>query len=107
MRQVQQAVKHIDLFAKAIFISLAVTTAVLILFYIVLINKAVHNAVAKEKIEGEIASLASDLSEKEFAYIAGKGEITLDLATTRGFVSAKDKTSFVTLAKPAANVALR
>lgn len=107
MRQVQQAVKHIDIFAKAIFMSLVGVTVVLALFYVVLINKAVHNAVAKEKIETEIARLSSDLSEKEFAYISGKGDITLDLAHEKGFVSAKDKTSFVTLAKPAANVALR
>lgn len=107
MKQVQKAVRHIDIFSKAIFISLVSITVILALFYVVLINKAVHNAVAKQKIETEIASLSSDLSEKEFAYISGKGEITLDLALERGFVSAKDKTSFVTLAKPAPNVALR
>jgi cell division protein FtsL len=107
MKQVQQAAKHIDIFAKVIFISLVSIAIVLALFYVVLINKAVHNAVAKEKIETEITSLSSELSEKEFAYISGKGEITLDLAESKGFVSAKDKTSFVTLAKPAPSVALR
>lgn len=107
MKQAQIAIRKIDLFSRAIFISLAALTVAMIAAYIVFVNKAVLNAVAKEKIETQIASLNSDLSEKEFEYINGKGEVTMELASRLGFVSASNNTTFVTLAKPAAAVAIR
>jgi len=107
MKQAQTVIKTIDRFSPVIFLALACITVVSIFSYIVLVNKTVLNAVAKEKTENEIASLNSALSEKEFEYIAAKGKVTMDLAHAKGFVSASQKTSFATLAKPAQNVAVR
>lgn len=107
MKQAQTVIKHVDRLSPIIFLTLAIVTVVSIFSYIVLVNKAVLNAVAKEKAEQEIASLSSSLSEKEFEYISAKGQVTMDLAYAKGFVSASNKTSFATLAKPAQNVAVR
>ncbi len=108
MKQAHIAIRKIDLFSKAIFISLTALIVAMIAAYIIFVNKAVLNAVAKEKIETQIASLNSDLSEKEFQYITGKGGVTMELASRLGFVSASDNTTFVTLSKPAvAAVAIR
>ncbi len=97
----------IDRFGKAIFICLAVFGIVLSASYVVIVNKAVLNAVAKEHAEQEIVALGSKLGEAEFQYIHSKGEITLDYAHERGFVAAGSKTVFVTRAVPATNVAVR
>ncbi len=107
MKHAHTAIRKIERLSQFIFISLFVLTILFSCTYIFLVNKTVLNAVAKEKIEHEIASINSDLSEKEFQYISSKGSVTRDLATNMGFVSAEDKTSFVTVFKPNASVAIR
>lgn len=107
MNQTHIAIRKIETRSKTIMIFLAILIGLLIASYVGLVYKTVMNVVAKEKIELKIASLNSELSEKEFEYIGKKGAITVDLATSLGFISAANKTSFVTLAKPAANVAIR
>jgi hypothetical protein len=107
MTKTQAAMKKIDRFSKAIFICLAVCGVVMSGAYMGLVNKAVLNAVAKEKAEQEIVALNSKLGETEFDYIHSKGEITMDYATARGFVPAEGKTLFVTRAVEGANVAVR
>jgi hypothetical protein len=107
MTKTQAVVSNIDRFGKAIFICLAVFGILLSVSYMVIVNKAVLNAVAKEHAEQEIVALGSKLGEVEFQYIHSKGEITMDYASARGFVAAKGKTVFVTRAVPATNVAVR
>ena len=107
MNQAHQAVYTIESKSKTIIVGLAIFCALMAAAYVGLVYKTVMNAVAKEKIELQIASINSELSEKEFEYISAKGEVTMDLAASLGFVAATEKTQFVTLAKPAANVAVR
>lgn len=107
MKHTQTAIRNIEGSSKLIFIGLACITVFLVATYIFLVNKTVLNAVAKEKIEHQIASINSDLSENEFKYISAKGEVTMELATSLGFVSAADDTTFVTVIKPAETVAVR
>lgn len=107
MKHAQTAIMRIERLSQLIFISLAILTVFLAATYIFLVNKTVLNAVEKEKIEHQIASLNSDLSEKEFNYINSKGEVTIELARNMGFVSAEDRTTFVTVVKPSASVAVR
>ena len=107
MTKTQAAMKKIDRLSKAIFICLAICGIVLSAAYVTIVNKAVLNAVAKEKAEQEIVALGSKLGETEFEYIKAKGEITMDYATERGFVAAQGKTVFVTRAVAPTNVAVR
>ena len=107
MTKTQAAMKKIDRLSKAIFICLAIVGVVLSASYVVFVNKAVLNAVAKEKAEQDILALSSKLGETEFEFIKAKGEITMDYATERGFVAAEGKTVFVTRAVQGTNVAVR
>lgn len=107
MKHAHTAIRKIERLSQFIFISLFVLTILLSCTYIFLVNKTVLNAVAMEKIEHEIASINSDLSDNEFKYISSKGEVTMELASSLGFVSAEDKTTFVTVMKPSASVAIR
>ncbi len=107
MTKTQLAMSKIDRFSKAIFICLAIFGVLLSASYVIIVNKAVLNAVAKEHAEQEIVALGSKLGETEFEYIKAKGEITMDYAYERGFIAAKNKTLFVTRAVPATNVAVR
>lgn len=107
MNQTYKVIRNIESRSQAIMIALIALSILLVFSYVGLVYKTVMNAVAKEKIETQIASLNSDLSEKEFEYITKKGAITVDLASSLGFVSASSKTSFVTLAQPAPSVAIR
>lgn len=107
MTKTQSAIKSIDRLSKAIFICLAVFGLVLSAAYVVIVNKAVLNAVAKEHAEQEIVAIGSKLGETEFEYIKAKGEITMDYATSRGFIAAEGKTYFVTRAVSGSNVAVR
>lgn len=107
MKQAQATIQKIEGLSRSIFICLVVATVLLALSYIVLVNKAVLNAVAKERTEQRIATLGSELGEAEFQYIHAKGEVTMDLASNLGFVPAQGKTSFVTRAVSATNVAIR
>lgn len=107
MKHAQTAILKIERLSQNICISLFILALILAASYIFLVNKTVLNAVEKEKIENEIASISSDLSEKEFTYITAKGKVTIELARSMGFVSSEDKTTFVTVIKPSASVALR
>ena len=107
MNQAKQAVHILGDKSKSIIVILTVFCALLIATYVGLVYKTVINAVAKEKIEIQIATINSELGEKEFEYISAKGAVTLELASSLGFVPATEKTHFVTLAKPARNVAVR
>lgn len=107
MNHASHIVRKVEDKSKTIFYTLAVLCAIFACLYVGLVYKTVMNAVAKEKIETQIATLSSELSEKEFEYISAKGAVTLELASNLGFVTASQKTHFVTLAKPAPNVAIR
>lgn len=107
MKTVQMTIKRIEKVSKGIFICLSIFTLLLSICYIVLVNKAVLNTVAKEKTEQEIASLGTELGEAEFQYIHAKGEVTMDLASSLGYVAAVGKTKFVTRAVQGASVAIR
>lgn len=107
MNQTHQLIRIVELKSQAIMFTCIAVATILVCSYVGLVYTTVMNAVAKEKIEIEIASLNSTLGEKEFEYISKKGAVTVDLAASLGFVSATNKTSFVTLARPAENVAIR
>lgn len=107
MNHANQVVYAIENKSKTIIVGLIIFCALMAATYVGLVYKTVMNAVAKEKIELQIASINSELSEKEFQYISAKGEVTMELASSLGFVPATQKTQFVTLAKPASSVAVR
>ncbi len=107
MNQAHTVIKKLERISRYIFIGLFTLTVLFAGSYIFLVNKTVLNAVEKEKIEHDIASMNSNLSENEFSYIHSKGGVTMELARELGFVSAADKTIFVTIAKPAGSVAVR
>jgi hypothetical protein len=51
-----------------------------------LLNGAMMNAVYKQNIEKQMASVGSEVNSLEFKYLNIKNSITLDLAKSKGFV---------------------
>lgn len=61
-------------------------------FYIYFVNGAIMNVVERQKIEKEIASINSRVSDLESSYLALNDKITVDYAMSIGFVKvAKEK----------------
>lgn len=54
--------------------------------YVYFVNGAVINVVERQKIEREIASISSKISDLESSYISLSGKINADYAFSRGFV---------------------
>jgi hypothetical protein len=89
------------------FWMLAAAIIALAVMYMYLVNKTVWNVVAKQNMEKNMATLNSELSEKEFEYISSVSGITMETASKMGFVSAADKTIFVSRVDLGKNVAIR
>lgn len=70
-----------------------VLTAVLLSgFYIYFVNGAIMNVVERQKIEKQIASINSRVSDLESSYLALNDKINVDYAMSIGFVKvAKEK----------------
>lgn len=61
-------------------------------FYVYFVNSAIINVVERQKIEKEIASINSRISDLESSYIVLNRKINLDYALSAGFVKlAKEK----------------
>lgn len=61
-------------------------------FYIYFVNGAIINVVERQKIEKEISSINSRISDLESSYISLNNKISLDYAFSAGFVKvAKEK----------------
>ncbi len=92
---------------QVLFWSMVGAIVVLAIVYMYLVNKTVWNVVAKQNIEKSMASISSDLSDREFQYINSVSGITMDTATKLGFVPAGNSTVFVARQNIDKSVAIR
>ncbi len=63
--------------------------------YMYFVNRTIWNIALREKMQSEIVSYNSKLSDREFEYIKSKGSITLNSAESLGF-GTPEQISFVT-----------
>jgi hypothetical protein len=70
---------------KRIFFGLAGVSSLALVTYISGVLLTVHNTVARQNLENEVAILTTHTSEMEFAAIALRNNINLETAYTRGF----------------------
>ncbi|MES3031099.1 MAG: hypothetical protein V4697_01655 [Patescibacteria group bacterium] len=66
----------------------AILVAALILSscaYVFLLQKAIMNVVAREKVSKEIRHISTSVSELESKYLSAKNTINIELAHARGF----------------------
>src|SRR3989344_3893762 len=79
---------------KKIFWYLFFVVLAAVVLYGYLVNKTVYNVAEREKIESEIGSINSKLSELEFKFISMKNNISPEFAYSLGFKDVK-KQEFV------------
>lgn len=70
---------------KAIFWAMLAGIVLCASFYMYFINATVHNTVTRQNLEVESGVLALEIGKSEFAYIAKRNTITVDLAYNMGF----------------------
>jgi hypothetical protein len=75
---------HLPQYKHLFFILLAISLLSLGL-YVFGIHKTVRNVVEREMMETELTHLTAEIGEKEFAYIALKNKINLEMAYAMGF----------------------
>ena len=75
-------------------------------FYIYFVNSAIINVVERQKIEREIASIGSRVSDLETSYLSLNNKINFDYALSLGFVKV-EKEKYVYRKAQSANLSLR
>lgn len=70
---------------RAIFWSIIIAFILCAGFYIYFINATVHNTITRQNLESEASTLALEIGKSEFAYIAKRNTVTMDLAYDMGF----------------------
>lgn len=83
---IKNQIEKIQYTEKKIFWVLLSVFALCIVFYGLLLNSMMLNAVSKQNMGKEMTSLSSQVNSLEFQYLKIKNGITLDLAKSKGFV---------------------
>ncbi len=107
MKQATMTLRTIERTAALSFWVLAVAIVILASLYVYLVNKTVHNVVARQTTEVEISKLSTTLSELEFKYITAKAGVNMELASNLGFKAVSGDAQFVTREHAGKNVAVR
>ena len=63
----------------------------LLISYGFFVNGAIMNSVRTEQVEKDLSTLNSSINSMEFDYLNAKNAITMDLATSMGFVEVKNQ----------------
>ena len=77
----------------------------LLVSYGFLVSSSMANAVKRQDLSKQNASLNSEINSMEFAYLEAKNSITMDLALKEGFV-ADNNEKFVSVAPASSNLTL-
>ena len=64
---------------------------VILLSYGILVSRTISNALARENIQKEMSVLSSDVGLLEFEYLNLKNSVTMNLAKSYGFISARSE----------------
>ena len=68
-----------------VFWTLIFISTVCLVVYVLAVNFAVRNTIARQTLEIQTANLSAHIGELEFSYISLKNKVSLDLAYKRGF----------------------
>lgn len=91
-KTIKNKILNIESPERKAFWYLALFAVVFAGFYIYFVNGAIINVVERQKIEKEIASINSRISDLESSYISLNNKINLEYAFSAGFVKvAKEK----------------
>jgi len=74
-----------------IVLVLVLSTLALGVYYVVLINQTVGNAVKEREMRSSVAELRKSIVELELAFIEKEGGLTLDYAHERGFKNVRNR----------------
>ena len=74
------------------FWTLSATLFLCVGFYMYFINTTIHNVVAYQNLENEVAQLTLKIGKQEFQYISMRNGITLATAHSLGFKETSVKT---------------
>lgn len=108
MKQVTvSALNTIEKRSQMIFIVLLAAIVAFSGLYVYFVINTIANTATRLHTERNIAALSSSIGDKESSYISEKENITMNLATTLGFVPADTNTTFVTRATAGKDVAIR
>jgi hypothetical protein len=72
---------------QKLFYSLVGTLIVVLCLYGYFLNETVHHIVERKDLEDNTALVATEVSQMESRYLAGKESLTLDYAYSHGFVA--------------------
>ena len=86
VQAIKKQIEGINLREKQVFWSLFSVFFVLLFTYGYLVNSTILHAVSKQNMQSQMVSLNSNLNDLEFQYLNLKDKITIDYATTLGFV---------------------
>ncbi len=87
---IQKNIEFIESYEKQIFWAVFSLLISLTLTYGFLVNKTISNAISKERMDSEIATLNTNVNTLEFQYLSLKDSITMNLALSKGFVETKE-----------------
>ena len=76
-------------YRERIFIALVAAVVIASCSYAFLLQKAIMNVVAREKISAEIRTTSTAVSELEAKYLTAKNTINIELAHAKGFKNAE------------------
>ena len=70
--------------------TLATFACVLLCVYLFLIGSTIYNTYLRQRAEHDNSVMTAELSQLEFSYLAKEASITIDLASSMGFVEASN-----------------
>ncbi len=88
---IKNQIEKIEYREKNIFWSLFSVFVFFLVSYGVLVNNTIMNAVAKQNMEKEMATLNSEVNSMEFNYLNMKNNITMERALSLGFVAVSEE----------------
>lgn len=87
---IKNQIEKIEYREKKIFWILFFVFASLLISYGFLVNHAIMNAVAGQKLESQMSALDSNVDSLESSYLSMENNITMQLALSEGFVSVSE-----------------
>ena len=88
---IKNQIEKIEYREKKVFWTLFSVFVFFLVSYGVLVNNTIMNAVAKQNMEKEMATLNSDVNSMEFNYLNMKNNITMERALSLGFVAVSEE----------------
>ena len=102
---IKKQIKNLEYREKSIIWSLFSVFVLLFVSYGFLVSSSMANAVQRQDLSKQNATLNSEINSKEFAYLEAKNSITMELAEKEGFVAVNNQ-KFISVAPASTNLSL-